>query len=52
MTEEHGANGHRSRWLVLAACIGAMLAIANLQYAWTLFTTPLKNDLGTSLVNV
>lgn len=42
----------RSRWVVLIACIGAMLAIANLQYAWTLFTTPLKDDLGTSLANV
>jgi OFA family oxalate/formate antiporter-like MFS transporter len=29
-----------------------MLAIANLQYAWTLFTTPLKNDLGASLATV
>jgi len=26
-----------------------MLSVANLQYAWTLFTTPLKNDFGTSL---
>src|SRR5215831_2209089 len=29
------------RWLVLLPCIFAMLAIANLQYAWTLFTTDL-----------
>jgi len=29
-----------------------MLAIANLQYAWTLFTTPLKEDLSTSLANI
>lgn len=49
---ERTADRERSRWLVLAACIGCMLAIANLQYAWTLFTTPLKNDLGTSLATV
>jgi MFS transporter, OFA family, oxalate/formate antiporter len=30
-----------NRWLVLLPCIFAMLAIANLQYAWTLFTTDL-----------
>jgi OFA family oxalate/formate antiporter-like MFS transporter len=30
-----------NRWLQLAAGILAMLAIANLQYAWTFFTTPL-----------
>jgi OFA family oxalate/formate antiporter-like MFS transporter len=29
------------RWLILLPCIFAMLAIANLQYAWTLFTTDL-----------
>ena len=29
------------RWLFLLPCIFAMLAIANLQYAWTLFTTDL-----------
>lgn len=52
MTEQHSADQPRSRRLVLVACIGAMLAIANLQYAWTLFTTPLKNDLGASLATV
>jgi OFA family oxalate/formate antiporter-like MFS transporter len=41
-----------SRWLILVACIFAMLAIANLQYAWTLFTTPLREDLGASLVRI
>jgi hypothetical protein len=30
-----------SRFWVLLPCIFAMLAIANLQYAWTLFTTDL-----------
>ena len=46
------SNRSTSRWLILAACIIAMLAIANLQYAWTLFTTPLKEDLGTTLAKV
>lgn len=39
MPEQYGADQPRSRRRVLVACIGAMLAIANLQYAWTLFTT-------------
>ena len=30
-----------NRWLQMIAGIVAMMAIANLQYAWTLFTTPL-----------
>lgn len=46
------SNRSTSRWLILTACIIAMLAIANLQYAWTLFTTPLKEDLGTTLAKV
>jgi len=29
-----------------------MMAIANLQYAWTLFTTPLREDLGASLIRI
>jgi len=45
-------NLNASRWFILAACIVAMLAIANLQYAWTLFTIPLKDDLGVSLVAI
>jgi OFA family oxalate/formate antiporter-like MFS transporter len=40
------------RWYKLAACILAMLAIANLQYAWTLFTTPLGTTLRASLAAV
>src|SRR2546423_7157816 len=36
----------------LAACVVAMLAIANLQYAWTLFTTPLTVNLHATLVAV
>ncbi|MFL5271801.1 MAG: oxalate/formate MFS antiporter [Anaeromyxobacteraceae bacterium] len=38
-----------NRWLQLVAGIVAMLAIANLQYAWTLFTKPLSASLHASL---
>jgi len=41
-----------ARWRQLAACIVAMLAIANLQYAWTLFTTPLTQSLNATLAAV
>jgi len=44
--EEH--TGSR-RWLVLVPAIIAMLAIANLQYAWTLFTTDLTRNFHTRL---
>lgn len=37
---------------MLVVCAVAMLAVANLQYAWTLFTTPLTDHLGTSLAKV
>lgn len=38
-----------NRWWQLCACIIAMMAIANLQYAWTLFTLPLTQALGATL---
>jgi MFS transporter, OFA family, oxalate/formate antiporter len=38
-----------NRWVQLIAGVIAMMAIANLQYAWTLFTTPLKDHFHTSL---
>src|SRR5262249_53803196 len=38
-----------SRWPILIACAVAMLAIANLQYAWTLFTTDLTKSLNAPL---
>jgi len=38
-----------NRWLQLVACVVAMMAIANLQYAWTLFTIPLTESLGAKL---
>jgi MFS transporter, OFA family, oxalate/formate antiporter len=41
-----------SRWIQLCAGIIAMMAIANLQYAWTLFTTPLTKSLNATLAAV
>jgi MFS transporter, OFA family, oxalate/formate antiporter len=41
-----------NRWLQLSAGIVAMMAIANLQYAWTLFTKPIQAHLHVSLVAV
>lgn len=41
-----------SRWWQLVAAVIAMMAIANLQYAWTLFTTPLTQSLSASLAAV
>ena len=41
-----------NRWWQLVAAVVGMMAIANLQYAWTLFTTPLTKDLGASLAAV
>jgi OFA family oxalate/formate antiporter-like MFS transporter len=38
-----------NRWWQLAGCILMMMAIANLQYAWTLFTIPLTKALGVKL---
>src|SRR5712692_3303815 len=37
------------RWPNLIACMIAMMAVANLQYAWTLFTTDLTKSLHASL---
>lgn len=39
----------KNRWIQLSACVLAMMAIANLQYAWTLFTLPLAESLGVRL---
>ncbi len=38
-----------NRWVQLIAGIIAMMAVANLQYAWTLFTSPLREHLHTTL---
>jgi OFA family oxalate/formate antiporter-like MFS transporter len=50
MTEQVVSNERVvNRWLQLAACVVAMMAIANLQYAWTLFTIPLTESLQATL---
>lgn len=41
-----------NRWIQLSAGIVAMMAIANLQYAWTMFTKPIQAHLHVSLVAV
>jgi MFS transporter, OFA family, oxalate/formate antiporter len=38
-----------NRWVQLIAGIVAMMAVANLQYAWTLFTKPIQAHLHASL---
>jgi OFA family oxalate/formate antiporter-like MFS transporter len=40
------------RWRVLVPCVVAMLAIANLQYAWTLFTTDITRGFHARLDQV
>lgn len=40
------------RWPVLLPCVAAMLAIANLQYAWTLFTTDITKGFNARLDQV
>ena len=52
MSAEPSSNTGTRRWLKLVACAAAMLAIANLQYGWTLFTTPLVESMGASLDKV
>jgi len=41
-----------NRWIQLIAGIVAMMAIANLQYAWTLFTKPMQAHLHVSLTAI
>jgi OFA family oxalate/formate antiporter-like MFS transporter len=41
-----------TRWHKLAACIIAMMAVTNLQYAWTLFVAPLTESLHATLSSV
>lgn len=41
-----------NRWWQLLACMVAMVAIANLQYTWTLFTVPLSTGLHAKLSDV
>jgi len=49
MTAPKNSDPDIARWRQLVACIIAMLAVANLQYAWTLFTTDLTESLHASL---
>jgi OFA family oxalate/formate antiporter-like MFS transporter len=41
-----------NRWFQLGASLVAMIMIANLQYAWTLFVNPLREANGWSLADV
>lgn len=41
-----------NRWAQLVAGIFAMMAVANLQYAWTIFTDPIQKHMHTTLVEV
>src|SRR6266550_3795437 len=43
------ATNSTRRWPILLPCIFAMLAIANLQYAWTFFTTDITKTLHVQL---
>src|SRR5437660_1721745 len=40
---------NKLRWPILIPCVVAMLAIANLQYAWTFFTTDITKSLHVRL---
>src|SRR6266852_8004203 len=46
------SNPDSPRWPTLIPCVVAMLAIANLQYAWTLFTTDVTKSLHARLDQV
>src|ERR687891_979959 len=41
-----------NRWFQLVASLVAMIMIANLQYAWTLFVRPLQADTGWKLSDI
>src|SRR4030095_1722841 len=49
MPESRKTDSAGSRWPILMACAVAMLAIANLQYAWTMFTIDLTKSLNAPL---
>jgi len=52
MSIERRMDPTKFRWGVLIACAVAMLAVANVQYAWTFFATPLTHELKVSLAKV
>ncbi|MBP2653424.1 MAG: transporter [Firmicutes bacterium] len=41
-----------NRWVQLITAVISMVMIANLQYSWTLFSTPVRDDLKVSLAAV
>ena len=47
-----GNSTSSARWPVLIPCVAAMLAVANLQYAWTLFTTDITKGFHARLDQV
>lgn len=49
MTAPQGNTTDPPRWPTLIPCVAAMLAIANLQYAWTLFTTDITRSMHARL---
>ena len=42
----------KNRWVQLAASLVAMIMIANLQYAWTLFVEPIRQSTGWTLSDI
>src|SRR3984893_16105069 len=52
MSASQGNSPDSRRWRVLIPCVLAMLAIANLQYAWTLFTTDITKSFHARLDQV
>jgi OFA family oxalate/formate antiporter-like MFS transporter len=42
----------KNRWLQLTASLVAMIMIANLQYAWTLFVEPIRQSTGWKLSDI
>ncbi len=42
----------KNRWLQLVGSVVAMIMIANLQYAWTLFVQPMRDSRGWSLLDI
>ena len=42
----------QNRWFQLVASLIAMIMIANLQYAWTLFVEPMRQGTGWKLSEI
>ena len=52
LTASQGNSPDSPRWPVLIPCVAAMLAVANLEYAWTLFTTDITKGFHARLDQV